>query len=243
MIVDETSMVSLTLMSRLVEAVRPDARLVLVGDPGQLTSIEAGAVLGDIVGAGVERDGIVVLERVHRYGSGIATVAEAIRRGDADGAVARAGATSEDVTWIEADVDRRRRGRARAAARAPRSRPPARSSRRRARVTLRCRSRGSARSASCARTGTAPHGVATWMDRIERWLAAEVGGFGTEGRWYAGRPLLVTENDYGLRLYNGDTGVVVATGARVGDRGVRAPRRGRRATAPRASARWRPSTR
>ena len=30
------------------------------------------------------------------------------------------------------------------------------------------------------------------------------------GRWYAGRPLLVTENDYGLRLYNGDTGVVVA---------------------------------
>ena len=47
------------------------------------------------------------------------------------------------------------------------------------------------------------------MDRIERWLAAEVGGFGAEGRWYAGRPLLVTENDYGLRLYNGDTGVVV----------------------------------
>ena len=51
-IVDETSMVSLSLMARLVEAVRPDARLVLVGDPGQLTSIEAGAVLGDIVGAG-----------------------------------------------------------------------------------------------------------------------------------------------------------------------------------------------
>ena len=49
-IVDETSMVSLSLMARLVEAVRPDARLVLVGDPGQLTSIEAGAVLGDIVG-------------------------------------------------------------------------------------------------------------------------------------------------------------------------------------------------
>ena len=51
-IVDETSMVSLSLMARLVEAVRPEARLVLVGDPGQLTSIEAGAVLGDIVRAG-----------------------------------------------------------------------------------------------------------------------------------------------------------------------------------------------
>src|SRR5439155_26875448 len=55
-----------------------------------------------------------------------------------------------------------------------------------------------------------PHGVATWMDRIERWLAAAIPGFSAEGEWYAGRPLLVTENDYGLRLYNGDTGVVVA---------------------------------
>ena len=49
-VVDEASMVSLALMARLVEAVRPDARLVLVGDPQQLVSVEAGAVLGDVVG-------------------------------------------------------------------------------------------------------------------------------------------------------------------------------------------------
>ena len=49
-IVDETSMVSLTLMARLLEAVRGDARVVLVGDPEQLTAIEAGAVLRDVVG-------------------------------------------------------------------------------------------------------------------------------------------------------------------------------------------------
>ena len=48
-VVDETSMVSLTMMARLMEAVRPDARLVLVGDPDQLASVEAGAVLGDVV--------------------------------------------------------------------------------------------------------------------------------------------------------------------------------------------------
>src|SRR5205807_3058567 len=59
-IVDETSMVSLSLMARLVEAVRRDARLVLVGDPGQLASIEAGVVLADIVAVG---RGVVVLER------------------------------------------------------------------------------------------------------------------------------------------------------------------------------------
>ena len=49
-VVDETSMVSLSMMARLIEAVRPEARLVLVGDPEQLASVEAGAVLGDIVG-------------------------------------------------------------------------------------------------------------------------------------------------------------------------------------------------
>ncbi|RZT85958.1 DNA helicase/exodeoxyribonuclease V alpha subunit [Pseudonocardia sediminis] len=50
-VVDETSMVSLTMMARLLDAVRPDARLVLVGDPDQLASVEAGAVLGDLAAA------------------------------------------------------------------------------------------------------------------------------------------------------------------------------------------------
>ena len=53
-VVDEASMVPLSRMARLVEAVRADARLILVGDPDQLASIEAGAVLGDIVGAAHE---------------------------------------------------------------------------------------------------------------------------------------------------------------------------------------------
>ncbi|MDZ7675988.1 MAG: exodeoxyribonuclease V subunit alpha [Acidimicrobiales bacterium] len=55
-IVDETSMVSLNVMSRLLEAVRLTARVILVGDPQQLTSIEAGAVLADVVGPA--RDGL-----------------------------------------------------------------------------------------------------------------------------------------------------------------------------------------
>jgi exodeoxyribonuclease V alpha subunit len=55
-IVDETSMVSLPLMAHLLDAVRPDARVVLVGDPGQLASVEAGSVLGDIAGPAVEAD-------------------------------------------------------------------------------------------------------------------------------------------------------------------------------------------
>lgn len=49
-VVDEASMVSLPLMAKLVDAVRPDARLLLLGDRDQLASVEAGAVLGDICG-------------------------------------------------------------------------------------------------------------------------------------------------------------------------------------------------
>ncbi len=48
-VVDEVSMVDLALMRRLLEAVRPDARLVLLGDRDQLASVEAGCVLADLV--------------------------------------------------------------------------------------------------------------------------------------------------------------------------------------------------
>jgi exodeoxyribonuclease V alpha subunit len=240
-IVDETSMVSLSLMARLVEAVRPQARLVLVGDPGQLTSIEAGAVLGDIVGPALVRplirpearerlaaltggdvpaadppsgatigDGIVVLDRVYRFGGAIAAVADAVRRGDADAAIEALRDGAGAMTWIEVDV-------ADPGAREALS-PVRDAAVAAARAVIDAARAGEARRALeslaafrvlCAhRRG--PHGVETWMDRIERWLAAEVEGFGAEGQWYVGRPLLVTENDYGLRLYNGDTGVVVA---------------------------------
>ncbi len=44
---------------------------------------------------------------------------------------------------------------------------------------------------------------------VENWLRAEVAGFVPGRDWYVGRPLIVTENDYGLQLFNGDTGVVM----------------------------------
>jgi exodeoxyribonuclease V alpha subunit len=234
-IVDETSMVSLSLMARLVEAIRPDARLVLVGDPGQLASIEAGAVLGDVVGpargrllmggaarARVEQvtghavvaddpppgttigDGIVVLDRVHRFGEGIAALADAIARGDADAVVAVLEDAPEGVSWIPVDVaDQASEG-----ALAPiRDRAVSVG-----RTVIEFGRSGAAREAIdalasfrllCAhRRG--PQGVASWTTRIESWLGTDA-----DGPWYAGRPLLVTENDYELQLYNGDTGVVV----------------------------------
>jgi exodeoxyribonuclease V alpha subunit len=51
--------------------------------------------------------------------------------------------------------------------------------------------------------------VAHWNARVQKWIAEETGQ-PAWSEWYAGRPLLVTANDYGLRVYNGDTGVVMA---------------------------------
>jgi exodeoxyribonuclease V alpha subunit len=208
-IVDETSMVSLWLMARLLEAARPDARVMLVGDPGQLTAIEAGAVLRDIVGPGSGTGfgaGIVVLERVHRFGESIASVADAIRRGDGDGTVSalRAGA-GDEVQWIEADAAEGPLDAVRTGAIAAGD------------AVVRAALAGDAAGALSAlgsfrvlcahRRG--PHGVATWTGEVERWLSGTLDGFDVAERDYVGRPLLITENDHELRLYNGDTGVIV----------------------------------
>ncbi|MGH3968941.1 MAG: exodeoxyribonuclease V subunit alpha, partial [Mycobacterium sp.] len=84
-VIDETSMVSLTMMARLLEAVRPDARLILVGDPDQLASVEAGAVLADLVDGLSARDDtrVAALRTSHRFGESIGALAAAIRDGDA----------------------------------------------------------------------------------------------------------------------------------------------------------------
>src|SRR5690606_9307326 len=96
-IVDEMSMVSLPLAARLLAALRDDATLVIVGDPFQLESIEAGTVLADIVGPAADRPAadtaiagkVTVLDRVYRFeeDSTIADFADAVRRGDPDDAV------------------------------------------------------------------------------------------------------------------------------------------------------------
>jgi exodeoxyribonuclease V alpha subunit len=47
-VVDEASMIDLEMMAALLDALRPDSRLVLLGDKDQLASVEAGSVLGDL---------------------------------------------------------------------------------------------------------------------------------------------------------------------------------------------------
>jgi exodeoxyribonuclease V alpha subunit len=200
-------MVSLTMMARLVESVRGDARLLLVGDPDQLASVEAGAVLSDLVSGLTEREpgAVAALRTSHRFGARIGALAEALRCGDADRAVEMLRAGGPEIELVDPE-DAVAAGRLRRvlldhalgvrAAALDGDADDAVDALERHRLL-------------CAhRTG--PYGVQHWNGLVERWLAEATGlpvGRGQE--WYAGRPLLVTANDYGLGLFNGDTGVVV----------------------------------
>ena len=232
---DETSMVSLALMAKLLDALRPETRLILVGDPEQLASVEAGAVLGDIVGpaTGGSASGIgssiAVLTRVHRFGedSGIAALAASIRSGDADAAVDVLSSDRPDLRWLAVDAD---------AATDDRSLRPLRDlvvdNGRRCHAAARDGDAAGALHALkelrvlCAhRRG--PRGVASWVPLIERWLARGVDGYDPSGLWYLAQPILVTRNDHRLGVFNGDIGVVVAgeEGITVAFEGTEGPRR------------------
>ena len=215
-VVDETSMVALPLMARLLDALRPDARVVLVGDPFQLASVEAGAVLGDVVGPATDldaapdgplADSIVVLQQVHRFAvdSAIAALADAVRSGDADRAMdVLGGDDSSDVQWID-PTDHKALGQLR-------------------RMVV----SGAADVARAAREGEAgdaldramdlkvlcgtrfgPLGSYAWRDHLEHQLPKLVHGLSTDRSYYVGRPVIITSNDYVTGVFNGDTGIVI----------------------------------
>ena len=230
-IVDETSMVPLSLMVRLVEAVRDDAQLVLVGDPDQLAAIEVGAVLRDIVGPAAEApqfgagmrgtlervigdapagpdersfgDGVAVLRRGHRSVAPIGRLAEAIRRGDQDATVAALGSDDPSITWIVDPLADPGVLREHAVA----AYAPLIAAARDGDAVTALRQLASFRLLCAHRHG--PLGVAQWTESLESWLREQVPGFEPGAQRYAGLPLLATRNDYELRLHNGDTGVVV----------------------------------
>jgi len=228
-VVDEASMIDLTMMARLLEAVRPETRLVLVGDPEQLTSVGAGAVLKDLVEGfrGQADSPVVELTENHRSTDDIKDLAAALRVGDVDGVLAVLRTPSDEVEFVETDdpADALRDDCTAAA--------------------LEIRTAAAADGAPAARAITAiaaldrhrllcahregPYGVRHWNRQVEQWLTDALGtALGSPASsWYAGRPLLVTTNDYALDIYNGETGVVIAdaTGrARAWIAGAGAPR-------------------
>ncbi len=232
-VVDEASMMDIALSAKLLDAVRPSARLILLGDRDQLASVEAGSVLADICDAGsgpgfselfaetastliggkvpaaVEdsaplADSIIELVKNYRFGegSGIGRFAAAVRNGDGETAVSILTDPSVgDLEWLPPVEP----GELENVLRQPvlngfsgflAENDPAAALVRLDRHRILC----------AHRVGS--FGVVSVNRSVERILAGQ--GLLSPGfAPYPGRPVLVTENDYGQRLYNGDVGVVL----------------------------------
>lgn len=225
-VIDEASMVPSSMMYRLVEALNPATALLLVGDPDQLASVDAGSVLGDIAKVASQKDSILfsqtkIMSEQWRLPSEIDGLARLLRlekpvggqilgnEKHVDAVIEYLASNKTLISWIKPDSDIKQfdelRGRVVA----------------HARQLHRCAISGDHQSAInkrnelqllCAhREG--PNSVSYWNGFVEYQL-----GPYTDTRWYFGRPIMVTRNNYSVGLYNGDVGVIVPdeSGAPVG---------------------------
>lgn len=204
-VVDEMSMMSLSMMASLLAATRASTRLVFVGDADQLASVDAGAVLADLVDGfdTLAPQTVCRLSTSHRFDAQIGDLAAAVRNGQADDAIAALRAGGAGISWVE-DEDPGAALRATLVDGATRLRDAAVAGD----VEAALRILGEHRLLCAQRRG--PRGITFWNRQIQDWLSEATG----DPLWepmYVGRPLLVTRNDYSLGVYNGDSGVVIRT--------------------------------
>lgn len=242
LVVDEASMIDLPMMARLLAALPPQARLILLGDKDQLASVEAGAVLGDIcqfVAQGVSsqqaqqlqqrtgyelqnyvqpaghplRDRLCLLRKSYRFAadSGIGKLAEAVNNGDVKAAHA---VWAQDYRDIRLHSDEQRLEMAISVAAkgyhaylAKLAEPITSENA----IDL-LKAFNQIRLLCALHDG--PWGINGMNQAIGQRLQAQ-GKLQMSGEWFAGRPVMIIENDYGLGLYNGDIGIAASDGERL----------------------------
>jgi exodeoxyribonuclease V alpha subunit len=235
LIVDEASMIDLPMMTKLVEALPQHARLVLLGDRYQLASVESGSVLAELCDAagvndfsveqlaaggplfgsehrahgpdvpgGPIRDHVVTLRTSHRFSpdSPIGRMAAAVNAGDLPALLDAVAASPGAVVFDHRAGDARLHAVVAGAAECA------------APLFMRGLTAGDAlkvlerhRVLTATRVGPAGSDA---LNRAITFDLARRHGFDAEQRWYPGRVVLVTENDYRVRLFNGDTGIALA---------------------------------
>jgi exodeoxyribonuclease V alpha subunit len=106
-IVDEASMIDMALMTRLFEAIGPDARIVMLGDMNQLSPVQAGAVFFDLCHADLLADSRVFLTVNFRSGgkAGIETLAAAVNASDADAVANILKGNHPDLEFVDTAED------------------------------------------------------------------------------------------------------------------------------------------
>lgn len=225
LVVDEASMVDLALMAKLVDALPPSARLILLGDKDQLCAVEAGAVFAELcegrgfdaqAAADLQRitgqqvavaqptsrlgDAVVLLTHSHRFAgdSGIGELARRINGGDVSGTLGLLKEQRSDLAWNAQPT-------------------PA--------DLLERLDQGYAPFLAAAKSADPQAAFAAFND-FRALCAQREGAWGVAGinealearvkrrsqvasreRWYVGRPVMVRQNDYALGLFNGDIGI------------------------------------
>ena len=233
-VIDEASMIDISLMCRLLEAVPATATLVLIGDRDQLSSVEAGAVFGDICrvdegrrlspalqsalapvmtippgvteGAGGLSDCLVFLQRVHRFavGGAMERLFEAVNSGNAAGLTSVLRSGQPELSWLPEMVPAECRAWLLPKLGRQRRDLASRVDPHQALAQL-------GRWQVLCAINNGPWGVGAVNEIGEAAIDGDQAPHGRldRPRWYAGMPVLVLQNDYELGLYNGDVGIVL----------------------------------
>ncbi len=226
-VIDEASMVDPAVLAALFAALRPEARLLLVGDRDQLAAVAAGQVLGDLcraarpeagTGESLARfvheatgmqlpvqasapaiaDCVIALQKNHRFGKQPGIGGFAQALARRDaGAAMRVLEHGHPDLRLEPAADRALLAIADELFAATVASSPEEALTRLTTVRV------------LTATRHGPNGADAWNRRVEAMLAQR--GVRTDDRWYNGRPVLVLQNDHQNQIWNGDLGVAWRT--------------------------------
>jgi exodeoxyribonuclease V alpha subunit len=186
-------MVDLALMSKLVDALKPDARLILLGDKNQLASVESGAVLADLTAALPANT--LELKKSHRFNEHIKALSDAVNNQQDELAFEILQQNDSDTRFLDQDLINYITDKQKAWLKLMQSG---------AGFTEIYQSFNQFQVLCSNRTGK--NSVADINHRVEQKLL-ELKLISPSSSWYAGRPIMVTQNNPALHLYNGDIGL------------------------------------
>ena len=202
-IVDEASMIDLRMASQLLTAISPNARLILLGDANQLAAVEAGAVLAELNKAQTLSQSRVHLTQSQRFGGQIGQLAEAVCRGDTLTVTRLIEQSSDELNYapleqVESLAKKLFIG-YQAFAQALKSKTD---------IVDLLKLFDDFRVLCAVREGS--YGVNALNQRLSLLLQKElVQNEDPLAVWYHGRPVMVTQNDYSLDVFNGDIGITL----------------------------------
>ena len=192
-VVDEASMVDLALMSKLVEALKPGARLILLGDKDQLASVESGAVLADLTTALPQQT--LELQKSHRFDEDIKNLATAINQQQDLEAWRLLQTGNKNIALLETDlidyISKQQIDYLRLIT---------------ARAEFSDIYKAFNRFQALCATRLGKNSVSDINHAVELSLSNKK-LIHLSGLWYCGRPIMITQNNAALQLYNGDIGI------------------------------------